>query len=47
MSSLPPHVLSESFSKSNSSQEKWTDAELGALTEFVLFHTEGDTWLSH
>jgi len=28
-------------------KERWTEAELEALTEFVLFHTSGDKWPSH
>ena len=42
-----PRVLSETFSKKSNPKEKWTDDELAALTEFVLFHTEGTTWPSH
>ena len=28
-------------------KEKWTQEELQALTEFVLFHTTGDKWPAH
>jgi len=28
-------------------KEKWTEEELGTLTEFVLFHTAGDKWPAH
>jgi len=28
-------------------KEKWTDAEVKALVEFVLFHSTGDSWPAH
>ena len=46
--SLSPRVLSQTFSRrSKKAKEKWTDAELKALTEFVLFHSGGDAWPAH
>jgi len=46
--SLSPRVLSQTFSRrSKKTKEKWTDAELKALTEFVLLHGEGDAWPAH
>ena len=45
---LAPRVLSQSMEQSNSKvQEKWSDLELQALTEFVLFHFEGEFWPAH
>ena len=32
---------------SRDSKEKWTDDELKALTEFILFHTSGESWPAH
>ena len=29
------------------SGEKWSDAEIKALVEFVLFHSSGDSWPTH
>jgi len=28
-------------------REKWSEEEVKALAEFVLFHTPGDMWPSH
>ena len=28
-------------------REKWSDAEIEALVEFVLFHSAGDSWPTH
>ncbi|XP_065900800.1 uncharacterized protein [Dysidea avara] len=46
-----PRVLSESFDrvvkKGASASTKWSDAELKALTEFILFHSEGNSWPAH
>ena len=28
-------------------KEQWSESELKALTEFVLFHTSGESWPSH
>ena len=46
-----PRVLSESFDrvvkKGASASPKWSDAELKALTEFILFHSEGNSWPAH
>ena len=32
---------------SSDSREKWSEEEVKALAEFVLFHTPGDKWPSH
>ena len=32
---------------SRDSKEKWTNDELKALTEFILFHTSGESWPTH
>ncbi|XP_065893229.1 uncharacterized protein [Dysidea avara] len=37
----------ESHRSPKKTKEEWSDSELKALTEFVLFHTSGDTWPSH
>ena len=29
------------------SKEKWTEEELKALAEFILFHTPGESWPAH
>ena len=52
--SPPPRLLPsklnyeevESNKQSNSNVE-WSDSELKALTDFVLFHTSGESWPSH
>ena len=31
----------------NDSREKWSEEEVKALAEFILFHTPGDNWPSH
>ena len=31
----------------NDSREKWSEEEVKALAEFILFHTPGDKWPSH
>ncbi|XP_065887166.1 uncharacterized protein [Dysidea avara] len=51
--SLSPRVLSQTFrNRSNhihnpKPKERWTDSELRALTDFVLFHCEGNAWPAH
>ena len=49
--SLAPRVLrlsAQPTEQSNSKlQEKWSDLELQAMTEFVLFHSNGDSWPAH
>jgi len=44
-------VLSDNFcnrlSHRPKAKEKWTDAELRALTDFVLFHWDGNAWPAH
>ena len=45
-----PRCLSQSFvppTQGSDKQEKWSDAELRALVEFVLFYSEGIKWPSH
>ena len=45
-----PRVLLQSFflpNQGSDKQEKWSDAKLTALIEFVLFHSKGDSWPSH
>ena len=45
---LTPRTLiscaSNTDGTSRESKDKWTDDELKALTEFVLFHTSGESW---
>jgi len=45
---LQPRALinSTGFTK-HGSKEKWTEEELKALAEFVLFHTPGESWPAH
>lgn len=49
--SLSPRVLSQTFrNRSNHNpkpKERWTDSELRALTDFVLFYCEGNAWPAH
>jgi len=45
-----PRVLSESFDhpkRRAGTQDKWSNEEVKALTEFVLFHSEGNSWPTH
>ena len=45
-----PRVLSQCFvspKQGPDKQEKWSDDELRALVEFVLFYSDGITWPSH
>ena len=37
----------ESHNPPTKSKEVWSDCELKSLTEFVLFHTSGESWPSH
>lgn len=41
------NVSVESHNHPTKSKEVWSDCELKSLTEFVLFHTSGDSWPSH
>ena len=40
------NVSVESHNPPTKSKEVWSDCELKSLTEFVLFHTLGDSWPS-
>ena len=45
-----PRVLSQSFVRprqSSDTQEKWSDAEIRALIEFVLFYSKENSWPTH
>ena len=47
---LRPCVLSQSFvhpSQSSDTQEKWSDAEIRVLIEFVLFYSKESSWPTH
>ena len=45
-----PRVLSQSFVRphqSSDTQEKWSDAKIRALIEFVLFYSKENSWPTH
>jgi len=46
---LPSRLTYEEVesNKQLKSKVEWSNSELKALTEFVLFHTTGETWPSH
>ena len=43
---LPQRILHQPRNQATP-KDKWSDAEIKALIEFVLFHSTGDKWPSH
>ena len=43
---LPQRILHQPSNQAVP-KDKWCDAEIKALVEFVLFHSAGDKWPSH
>ena len=44
---LQLHKLSPVDQAIQNSREKWSDTEIGALVEFVIWYSAGDSWPTH